>query len=730
MKTNTLNTRIISSLSLAGLLLVSCGESSKTPESDTSMMPKPPVAEKIPHELAKHGDVRIDNYYWMKLSDTQKEDKTPDEQTQKVVDYLNAENDYQKAVMANSETLQTTLYEEMVARIDQTDQSVPVKVNGYWYYSRFEEGADYALYCRKEGTMENEEQIMLNGPEMAIGHSYFNIGGQSVSEDNRLMVYGVDTVSRRQYTLYVKDLTSGETLPDRIENTTGGATWANDNKTLFYTVKDPLTLRSYRIYKHKLGTNQSEDTLVFEEKDETFNAGVYKSKSRKFLIIGSFQTLSSEYRFLDADTPDGEWKVFQKRERDLEYGISHYKDAFYIVTNLEAKNFRLMKCPLNKTDKSNWTEVIPHRTDVLLEGIEIFKDFLLIEERSNGLSQMRVKRWDDGKEYYMEFQDPAYMTYTSANPEFDTDVLRYGYTSLTTPNSVYDFNMVTKERTLLKQQKVLGGNFNSDNYVSERFFVTAEDGAQIPVSIVYRKGFKKDGSAPLLLYAYGSYGNTIDAYFSSVRLSLLDRGFAYAIAHIRGGQAMGRSWYEDGKLKKKMNTFTDFIDCGEYLIQENYTSSEHLYAMGGSAGGLLMGAVINMSPQLWNGVVAAVPFVDVVTTMLDEDIPLTTGEYDEWGNPNEKEYYEYMLSYSPYDQVKAQAYPNLLITTGYWDSQVQYWEPAKWLAKLRDMNTGDKKLLMHCNMDAGHGGASGRFEQFKEIALEYAFLLDLENIKE
>ncbi len=691
---------------------------------------KAPLAKKVSHELEKHGDVRMDEYYWMKLSDAQKEAETKDTQTQDVLDYLNAENDYQKEMMAHTEGFQTKLFDEIVGRIDQTDQSVPVKVNGYWYYSRFEEGQDYPLHCRKEGSQENDESIMLNGPELAKGHSYYAIGGRSVSEDNKLLVYGVDTVSRRQYTLYFKNLETGEILEDKIENTTGGATWANDNKTVFYTVKDPLTLRSYRIFKHKLGTAQSEDEMVYEEKDDTYGTFVYKTKSRKFLIIGSYQTLATEYRYLSADQPDGEWTVFEPRQRDHEYSIAHYGDEFYVVTNWDAKNFRLMKTPQDKTGRDNWAEVIAHRPETLLEGIEIFKDFLVLEERTNGLNEIRIKRWDGSGEYYMEFQDPAYSAGVGANPEFDTDIVRYGYTSMTTPSSSYDFNMVTKERELLKQQKVLGGEFSVDNYASERVFVTADDGTQVPMSIVYRKGFEKNGTKPILLYGYGSYGNSIDAYFSSVRLSLLDRGFAFAIAHIRGGQEMGRVWYEDGKLMKKKNTFTDFIDCGEYLIENKYTSEDHLYAMGGSAGGLLMGAIMNMAPDMWNGVVAAVPFVDVVTTMLDEDIPLTTGEYDEWGNPNEKAAYDYIKSYSPYDNIEAKSYPNLLITTGYWDSQVQYWEPAKWIARLRVLRKGDNQLMMHCNMDAGHGGASGRFERYKEVALEYAFLLDLEGIND
>lgn len=710
-------------------LVFSC---TQTEKSDTTSMegPTAPIAEKKAKELEKHGDVRTDDYYWMKLSDAQKEAETKDEQTQKVLDYLNEENAFQKATMKHTEEFQTQLYDEMVARVDQTDQSVPVKVNGYWYYSRYEEGQDYPYHCRKKESLEADEEIMLNGPEMGKDKSYFAIGGRSVSEDNKMLVYGIDLVSRREYTLYFKDLETGELLSDKIENTTGGATWANDNKTLFYTVKDPLTLRSYRIYKHILGTAQSDDVMVYEEKDDTFSTTVYKTKSRDYLMIASYQTLSTEYRYLSANDPSGDWKLVEPRKRDHEYSVSHFGDDFYIVTNWEAKNFRLMKTPVNKPQRSNWTEVIAHRPEVLLEGIEIFKDYLIVEERSNALTHINVRRWDGAGEYYLEFQDPVYTSGVGSNPEFDTDIMRYGYTSLTTPSSVYDFNLATKERTLLKQQKVLGGTFSPDDYASERVFAKADDGTMIPMSIVYKKGFKKGGTKPLLLYAYGSYGNTIDPYFSSVRLSLLDRGFAFAITHIRGGQAMGRSWYEDGKLMKKKNTFTDFVDSGEWLVENKYTSADHLYAMGGSAGGLLMGAIINMNPDLWNGVVAAVPFVDVVTTMLDEDIPLTTGEYDEWGNPNEKAAYDYMKSYSPYDQVTEQCYPNLLITTGYWDSQVQYWEPAKWLAKLREYNTCDNQLLMHCNMDAGHGGASGRFEQYKEIALEYAFLLDLEGIRE
>ena len=689
-----------------------------------------PKAIKKPKELVEHQDSRIDNYYWMRLSDEQKNAKVHDEQTLDVLDYLNAENNYLEQTLAHTDAFQNKLYEEIIGRIKQSDESVPVLLRGYYYYTRYEEGLDYAFNCRKKDEQNAQEEIMLNQSEMSEGFSYFAVGGQSVSLNNKLLVYGVDTVSRRQYTLYFKDINSGRLLADKLNNTTGSAVWANDNKTVFYTTKDPVTLRSNKIVKHVLGTSQSDDLVVFEETDETFSCFVYKTKSNKYLMIGSNQTLSSEYRFLDANKPNSEWQILQKREKDHIYSVSHYKDDFYISTNWEAKNFRLMKTSVQATSKENWKEVIAHRDDVLLEGDDIFNNFLVLSERKNGLSQIRIIRWDNNEEYYIDFNDPAYLAYTSANPEFDTDILRFGYTSLTTPNSTYDFNMNTKEKVLLKQQEVVDANFSPDNYQSERLYITARDGVKVPVSLVYKKGMKMDGSNPLLLYAYGSYGSSSSPYFSSVRLSLLDRGFVYAIAHVRGGQEMGRQWYEDGKLLKKINTFNDFIDCGKKLIEDKYTSENHLYAYGGSAGGLLMGAIVNMEPQMWNGVVAAVPFVDVVTTMLDESIPLTTSEFDEWGNPKNEEYYHYMKSYSPYDNVRKMDYPNLLITTGFWDSQVQYWEPAKWIAKLRDYRTNDNLLLMHCNMDVGHGGASGRFKRYKEYSLMYTFMFDLEGITE
>ena len=708
------------------LIFTSCKDGKQT-----DLLINAPVAKKNPKSLTTHNDTRIDDYFWMRLSDAQKNAKIPDEQTQDVLNYLNAENDYLNKAMKHTEALQTKLYDEITGRIKKDDQSVPVNDNGYSYYTRFEEGGDYALYCRKktDSLGDRKEEIMLNGPEMANGYAYYGIGGQSVSPNNKLLAYGIDTVSRRSYVIYFKSLESGEMLSDKLSNTSGSVTWANDNKTIFYTTKDPETLRTNKIYKHILGTDQSEDVLVYEEKDETFSCQVFKSKSKAYLMIGSSQTLSTEFQYLDANTPNGVWKIIQKRERGLEYQPEHFGDFFYIRTNLNAKNFRLVKTPLKATSKENWKDVIAHRENVFLEDFDLFKNYLVIGERLDGLRAIRIINWD-GNEHYIKFNDPAYFAYTTANLDFNTDVLRYNYASLTTPNSTFEYNMKTKDQVLLKQEEVLDAGFSSDNYTSERLYATATDGTKIPISLVYKKGIQKSSETPLLLYAYGSYGNSTEPTFDSGRLSLLNRGFVYAIAHIRGGQEMGRDWYEHGKLLKKKNTFTDFIDSGEFLVKEGYTGSKHLYALGGSAGGLLMGAIVNMKPTLWNGVIAAVPFVDVVSTMLDETIPLTTFEFDEWGNPKDKEYYDYMKSYSPYDNVEAKAYPNMLITTGYWDSQVQYWEPAKWIAKLRAMKTDNNLLMMDCNMETGHGGASGRFEKYKRTALYYAFLLDLEKIKE
>jgi oligopeptidase B len=691
---------------------------------------KPPIAEKIPKELEKHGDVRVDNYYWMRLTDEQKNAKDPDEYTQKVLDYLNAENDYLDKVLGHTKKFQEDLFEEMKSRIKEDDESVPYKDNGYFYITRYEIGGQYPIHSRKKGSLEAEEEIMFNVNEMAKEHDYYALGGINVSPNNKMVSFGVDTLSRRQYVIQVKNLETGEIYADKIENTTGYAEWANDNKTLFYTKKDPVTLRSERIFKHVLGTDQSEDVEVYNETDETFSTYVYKTKSKKYIVIGSGSTLTTEYQVLDADNPNSELRMIQPRVRGLEYSISHYGDHFYILTNKDdAKNFKLMRTPEDKTSVENWEDVIPHRDNVLLEDISIFKDYLVLEERSNGLNKIRIKRWDGAEDYYLPFDEETYSVSVYDNPEYDTDIIRYNYQSFTTPSSVIDFNMKDRSKDIKKEQEVLGGKFDKNNYKSERLWATARDGKQVAISLVYRKDTKLNENTPLLLYAYGSYGFTIPDRFSTTRLSLLDRGFVYATAHIRGSQYLGREWYEDGKMFNKKNTFTDFVDCAKFLIDKKYTSTNHLYAMGGSAGGLLMGAVVNMNPELFNGVVAAVPFVDVMTTMLDESIPLTTSEYDEWGNPNEKDSYDYMLSYSPYDNVEKKAYPNMLVTTGLHDSQVQYYEPAKWVAKLREYKTDDNVLLMHTNMEAGHGGASGRFDSLKEVAMEYAFILDLEGIK-
>jgi oligopeptidase B len=701
------------SIVLACCITFACSNST---EMSTSTTPAP-IAKKVPHELEKHGDVRVDDYYWLN-----------DREDQEVIDYLHAENDYTKEQLASTEAFQESLFNEMKARIKEDDESVPYKYRGYWYSTKYEPGKEYPQFYRKLDEKDASEELMVDQNQLAEGHSFHAIGGLGVSPDNQLLALGEDTVSRRIYTIRFKNLETGEFLEDILENTTGGVAWANDNKTMFYSQKDE-TLRSYKIFRHILGTPQSEDVEIFHEDDETFYTGVTRSKSGDYIMIYSGSTVSTEYQLIDANNPLGEFKVFFPRERDHEYSIAHYQDHFYILTNWEAKNFRLMKAPVNNTDRSNWEEVIAHREDVLLEDIDLFKNYLVLSDRSEGLSKLRVRTWDGQNDYYIPFNDPAYVSYTSINREYDTDILRYGYASMTTPFTTYNFNMTDKTQEVLKQQEVVGGH-NPADYVSERIFVKAQDGAMIPMSLVYKKGLERNGKNPTLLYGYGSYGAVIDPSFSTTRLSLLNRGFVFAIAHIRGSETMGRSWYEDGKLLNKMNTFTDFIDCSKALVEEQLTSPDHLYAMGGSAGGLLMGAVINLEPELFNGVVAAVPFVDVVTTMLDESIPLTTGEYDEWGNPNDKVYYDYMKSYSPYDNVIPQNYPNLLVTTGLHDSQVQYWEPAKWVAKLRDVKTGDNLLLLHTNMEAGHGGASGRFASLKETAMEYAFIMHLEGINE
>jgi oligopeptidase B len=673
-----------------------------------------PMATKKPHEITMHGDTRVDDYYWL----NKRED-------QNVLDYLNAENDYTNAKLQHTKAFQEKLYDEIVGRIKKDDSTVPYKDNGYWYLTRFEEGKEYPIHGRKKGSLDAKEEIMLDVNKLAEGYAYYSANGMNVSPDNKLLAFGEDTLSRRIYKIRIKNLETGEYLKDEIPNCTGGSVWANDNKTLYYTVKDE-TLRAYKIFKHTLGTDPSKDKLIWHETDDTFSTFVYKTKSKQYLVIGSSHTLTTEYRILDANNPNGEFKIFEPRDKagKHEYSIDHYKDEFYVRTNWDAENFRLMKTSTKATGKSNWKEVIPHRKEVLLEGMEIFKDYLVLSERKEGITQLRVKTWDGKNDHYIDFKEKAYLANVSVNRDFDTDILRLGYQSMSTPNSTFDYNMTSKQMTLLKQDEVLGG-FDSKNYKTERIYATARDGVKVPMSIVYHKDTKIDGTAPCLLYAYGSYGASMDPYFSSVRLSLLDRGFVYVIAHIRGGMEMGKQWYEDGKKLKKKNTFTDYIDCGEHLVANKYAKKDMLFANGGSAGGLLMGAVANMRPDMWRGVVAAVPFVDVVTTMLDESIPLTTGEFDEWGNPKEEEYYHYMKSYSPYDNVEKKDYPNMLVTTGLHDSQVQYWEPAKWVAKMRDMKTDNNALLLRTNMSTGHGGASGRFERYKETAMDYAFILDL-----
>lgn len=680
-----------------------------------------PVAEVKPFTRIVHGDTVIDNYYW--LNDYFK--KGADSSA--VIKYLEQENDYTAAMLKSTEPLQEKLFNEMKSRIKEKDESVPYLENGYYYYRRTEEGKQYYKFCRKKDGLDGKEEILLDVDEMAKGMAYYAVSGLAVSPDNKFLAYGVDTVSRREYVIHIKNLETGELLKDRISSTTGSAVWASDNKTVFYTKIHPVTLLSEKIRRHTLGTSSELDVEVYHERDNSNYIGVNKSKNGRYIFIQSQGTLSTEVRYLLADEPTGVFRVFQDRQKDVLYSVTALEDRFLITTNADAQNFKVVSCPLDKTTKENWIEYIPHRSDVLIEGLDEFKNFLVISTRKNGLTNLMIRDLKTNKDYPLDFGEATYTVYPSINAEYNSDVVRYGYTSLVTPLSTFDYNMRTHERILLKQQEVLGG-YNVDDYITERVFAPAVDGVLVPISLVYKKGTKKDGSAPLYLYAYGSYGASMDPTFSSTRLSLLDRGFIYAIAHIRGGEEMGRQWYEDGKLMKKKNTFTDFIDCGRYLVDQKYTSKGHLYAEGGSAGGLLMGVVINMAPDLWNGVIAAVPFVDVVTTMLDETIPLTTNEYDEWGNPNNKDAYEYMKSYSPYENIAEKAYPNLLVTTGLHDSQVQYFEPAKWVARLRAMKKGDQVVLLKTDMDFGHGGASGRFDYLKDQALEYAFIFKLEGI--
>ena len=675
---------------------------------------KEPIAEKIEKKLSIHGDTRIDEYYWL----NQRDDK-------KVIDYLNAENSYRDIFMKDYKGLEEELFQEIKSRIKEDDSSVPYLDNGYYYYTRYEKGKQYPIYCRKKGNLEAKEEVLIDANIMSEGYDYFRVGDIEISPDDKIMAYSIDTLSRRIYTIYFMNLETREIHKENIKNTSGSITWANNSKTLFYNLKDVETLRTDRVMIHNLNSISTDKEIFFED-DETFSVYSYKTKNDKYIIIGSSSTLSQEFRYVSADSPNKEFKIFQKRVNGLEYSIDHFNGKWFIRTNMDkATNFKLMICDENKTNKENWKDYISHRQDVLLEDIDLFNNHLVITERKTGLRRIEIRPWKGGDSHYIELEDEAYSLYSSTNLETNTNKFRYSYSSMTTPNSVIEYDMNSKEKIILKETEVLGGKFDKNNYVSLRVWAPARDGKKIPISLVYRKDMYKNGENPLLLYGYGSYGITNNASFSSVRLSLLDRGFVYAIAHIRGSQYLGREWYDDGKMFKKKNTFYDFIDSGKFLIKEGYSNDEKLFAMGGSAGGLLMGAVVNMEPKLFKGIVAGVPFVDVITTMLDEDIPLTTFEYDEWGNPNNKDSYDYMLSYSPYDQVEEKEYPAIFITTGYHDSQVQYFEPAKWIARLRNRRTNNEPLLMYCNMDAGHGGASGRFEAYKETAMEYAFFISL-----
>ena len=687
---------------------------------DMTSKTTPPVPQKKPKKLETHGDIRIDPYFWMKNRGSREVER-----------HLHAENEYTNQMLAHQEEFKKNLFQEMKARIKKDDESVPYFFNRYWYLSRYKKESEYPIYSRKKKSLKAKEELLFDVNEMAQGHLFFQLVGIGISPNNVLASFSTDTIGRRLYTIQIKNLKAGTIYNDKIPETDGQSIWANDNKTLFYVRKDK-TLRSFQVYKHVLGTSTDRDILVYEEKDEAFSLYLAKSRSKKYIFIASYSTVSEEYMMIFADNPNAELTVFEKRTKDMEYTLDHFQDIFYIKTNVDgATNFKLMKANETTIGKENWEEVIPHREDVFLEDFELFEYYYVLEERVNGLTNLAIKYWDGTySDHNLDFGETAYTASIGNNPNANTNILRYNYSSLTTPSSVIDYDMKTKTKTIKKEQEVLGGKFDKKKYKSGRIWATARDGKKIPVSLVYHKDTKKTKNTPLLLYGYGAYGVTIDANFNSIRLSLLDRGFIFAIAHIRGGQYLGRNWYETGKLFHKKNTFFDFINVGKYLIEKKYTSEKHIYAMGGSAGGLLMGAVINYEPELFNGVIASVPFVDVITTMLDENIPLTTLEYDEWGNPNHLDSYEYMKSYSPYDNVKEKKYPNLLVISGYHDSQVQYWEPTKWVAKLRDCQQGKNKILLYTNMEAGHSGASGRFSSLKEIAMEYLFLLDLEGIEE
>ncbi|NCP21027.1 MAG: S9 family peptidase [Zetaproteobacteria bacterium] len=680
----------------------------------------PPKATKIPYKLKAHHDIRIDEYYWLNQKNNQK-----------VREYLEAENAYFKSQTKHTEDLKQSLFNEMKARIKEEDESTPYKKNGYNYVTKFKKGKQYPEYYRTLDVANATENLFLDVNLLAKDHKFYHVSGLSVSQNNRYLSFGVDINGSNQYTLCFKDLETGKLFKEKIKNTSGNAVWANDDKTVFYCKNNTKTFRTYQIYKHELNTHPNCDILIYEEADESFDVFVSKTKSNNYILFGTASFITTEYRYIHADKPNSHYKLFQKRQAKLEYSIEHYNDFFYILTNKDgAKNFKIMKTASNKTNKSNWQDLIPHRPEILLEDFSIFKNFMVLEERCNGLLQIRIISWDGKIDYYIPFNEETYTVYVAYNPEFETDEVRYVYQSLTTPSSVIDYNVITQQSTIVKAQEVLGGQFNKQNYTSKRLWATAKDGKKVPISMVHHKNTIPSSNTPLLLYVYGAYGQTIDDSFSTTLLSLLDRGFIYAIAHVRGGEYLGRPWYEAGKFLNKKNTFTDFVEVAKYLIANNYTSAKHLYAEGDSAGGLVMGAVINSNPELFNGIIAGVPFVDILTTMQDDSLPLTTGEYNEWGNPSNKKQYYYIKSYAPYDNVRAQNYPNLLVTSGFHDSQVQYFEPAKWVAKLRDLKTNNNKILFYVDMNLGHQGASGRFDSLYEVARDYCFMLDLENISQ
>ncbi|HZS49784.1 MAG TPA: S9 family peptidase [Bryobacterales bacterium] len=673
---------------------------------------KPPAAKTVPKTSTIHGDTRVDEYSWLR------ERSNPE-----VIRYLEEENRYTEAVMKHTEPLQAALYEEMRRRIKETDLSVPEKIDNYFYYQKTVEGQQYPVFCRKRDAQDAPEEIILDQNALAAGHNYFRLGVHQPSPNHRLFAFSTDTNGSETYTLALKDLSTGELLKDQIPETYYGLAWGNDNKTFFYTTLDPAK-RPYRLFRHTVGTDPAHDKLVYEEKDEKFFVHISKTRSRKYILLTLESETSSEVRYLSADEPTGEFRVVEPRRPNVEYGVEHHGDRFFIVTNENAKNFKLMDAPVSDPSRRNWKEVIPHREAVKLDGVDAFENHLVIYERENGLRKMRIRNMSTGEIRAVDFPEPVYTFFPATNPEFHTHLLRFNYTSLVTPRSVFDYDMNTGRRELKKQYEVLGG-YEPERYQSERVFAQAPDGASVPISLVYKKGLARDGKNPLLLYAYGAYGLSTDPVFSPDRLSLLDRNFIFAIAHVRGGGEMGRSWYENGKLLHKKNTFTDFIACAEHLIAEGYTAKDRLVIYGGSAGGLLIGAVLNMRPELFKIAIAKVPFVDVINTMLDESLPLTVTEFEEWGNPKEKQYYDYMKSYAPYENVAAKAYPHMLVTTGLNDPRVSFWEPAKWVARLRKVKTDENVLLLKTNMGAGHGGASGRYDRLKETAFEYAFILDL-----